>query len=146
MSFGSSSPTESDSDTGSSWGDSDGLEQYRSSSPDVVFLGKNEEDPADAGGEENDSDNEETFSLLDISNLDNEEVCKAAAHNKACQSDVLYATWQDKQIFQGNDEIAQHDQRVCDHADIGKRCEAPDEISPPLTYMEERGVLSPQKP
>ena len=44
---------------------------------------------------------------------------------------------------QGNDDIAQHDQRVCDHADIGKCCEAPDEIGPPLTYMEEHGVFKP---
>ena len=34
----------------------------------------------------------------DISNSDNEETRKAAAHEKACQSDVLYAAWQDKQI------------------------------------------------
>ena len=40
-------------------------------------------------------------------------------------------------------EIAQCDHRVCEHADIGKRCEAPDEIGPPLTYMEERRVFKP---
>ena len=73
------------------------------------------------------------MSLLDISNSDNEEAHKAAAHDKAHQSDVLYTTWRDRQIRQANDDIAQHDQRVCDHADIGKCCEAPDEIGPPLT-------------
>ena len=32
---------------------------------------------------------------------------------------------------------------MCDQADIGKHCEAPDEIGPPLTYMEEHGVFKP---
>ena len=134
-SFGSSSPTESESDTGSSWGDSNSPERYHSGSPDIVFLGKTEED--------NGSDKEETLSLLDISNSDTEEVCKAAARKKACQSDVLYATWRDKQIHQGNDEIGQHDLRVCDHPHTGKCGEAPDQIGPPLSYMEERGVFKP---
>ena len=61
--FGSSSPTESGlddkSDTGSSGSDSGGPKRYRSGSPDVIFLGKNEEDPADAEGEEDGSDDEE---------------------------------------------------------------------------------------
>ena len=85
LSFGSSSPTESESDTGSSWGDSNGLEQYCSGSPDVTFLGKT--------GDDNSSDEEETLSLLDISNSDTEEVCMAAACRRAHQRDVLYATW-----------------------------------------------------
>ena len=80
-------------------------------------------------------------SLLDISNLDNEETHKAAAHEKACQSDVLYTDWQDEEIRQGNDDIAKHDKRVCDRADIGKCCKAPDKIGPPLTYMEEHRVF-----
>ena len=67
------------------------LEQYRSSSSDVVFLGKNEADPADAEGEENGSDDEETLSLKDICNSDDEEARKVAVCDKACQSDVLYA-------------------------------------------------------
>ena len=142
MSFGSSSPTESESNTGSSWGDSDSPEQYHSGSHDVVFLGQHDEDPEDAEGEENGSDEEDTF-LLDITNSDSEEVRKAAAHDKAHQSDVLYAAWRDRQTCQGNDDIAQRDRKVCDHADIGKRCEAPDEIGPPLTYMEEHGVFKP---
>ena len=54
------------------------------------ILGKNEYS-ADAEGEENGSDNEEALSLLDITNSDSKEVCKAVACNKACQSDVLYA-------------------------------------------------------
>ena len=50
------------------------------------------------------------LSLLDISNSDNEEACKAAAHEKARHSNVLYAAWRDKQIRQGNDDIAKHRQ------------------------------------
>ena len=69
-----------ESDTGSSGSDSSSPEQYCSSSPDVIFLGKNEEGPADAEGEKNGSDDEKTLSLLDISNSDNEEARKAAAH------------------------------------------------------------------
>ena len=82
-------------------------------------------------------------SLLDISNLDNVEARKAAVREKACQSDVLYAACQDKEIRQSNDDIAKHDKSVCDHANIGKCCKAPDEIGPPLTYMEECGVFKP---
>ena len=141
-SFGSSTPTESESDTGSSWGDCDSPERYRSGSPDVVFLGKNA-NSADTEGEENGSDDKEALSLLNITNLDSKEVCQAAAHDKAWQSDVLYAAWRDRQICQGNDDIAQHDRRVCDHADVGKCCEALDKIGPLLTYMEERGVFKP---
>ena len=136
-SFGSPSPAESESDTGSSWGDSNGPEQYRSGSPDVIFLGKTEND--------NGSDEEETLSLLDISNSDTEEVCMAAACKKACQSDVLYATWRDLQICQGNNEIGQCDLTVCEHPHAGKHCEAPNQIGPPLSYMEEHGVFKPVK-
>ena len=84
-SFGSSSPTESESDTRSSWGDSDDPERYRSGSPDVIFLGK--------AGDENGSDEEETSSLLDISNSDTEEVHTAAECRKVHQSDALYTAW-----------------------------------------------------
>ena len=138
LSFGSSSPTESESDSGSSWGDSDGPEQYRSGSPDIIFLGKTEDD--------NGSDEEETLSLLDISNSDTEEVHTAAVRRKMRQSDALYAAWQDLQIHQGNYEIGQRDQRVCDHPLAGKRYEAPDQVGPPISYMEERGFLSPRSP
>ena len=62
---------------------------------------------------------------------------------KAHKSDVRYAAWQDKQICQGNEDIAKHDKRVHDHADVGKCCKAPDKIGPPLTYMEERRVFKP---
>ena len=67
-------------------------------------------------------------------------------HEKAHLSDVLYTAWRDEQIHQGDYDIAEHDKRVCDHANIGKCCNAPDEIGPPLTYMEECGVLSLWKP
>ena len=33
--------------------------------------------------------------------------------------------------------------RVCDHPLTGKCCEAPDQVRPPLSYMEERGVFKP---
>ena len=85
LSFGSSSPTKSESDTGSSRGDSNGLEQYLSHSPDVIFLGKTKDD--------NGSGEEETSSILDILNSDTEEVCMATVHRKAHQSDAPYATW-----------------------------------------------------
>ena len=65
---------------------------------DVVLLGEDEEAPADAEEEEDGSDDEGTLSqgmvtLLNITNSDNEETCKAAAHEKACKSDVQYAAW-----------------------------------------------------
>ena len=53
-----------------------------------------------------------TASLLIISNSDNEETRRAAAHEKACQSNVLYTAWQEEQIRQGNDDIAKRDKRV----------------------------------
>ena len=134
-SFSSSSPTESESDTRSSRGDSDSQEWHHSHSPDIVFLGKT--------GDDNGSDKEETLSLLDISNSDTEEVHTAAARRKMSQSDALYATWWDLQILQGNYEIGQHDQRVCDHPLAGKCCEAPNQVGPPISYMEEHGVFKP---
>ena len=67
----------------------------------------------------------------------------AVAHKKACQSDAMYATWQNVQIHQGHFEIEQHDQTVCDHPLAGKHCEAPDQVGPPLSYMEEHGVFKP---
>ena len=134
-SFGSSSPTESESDTESSWGDSDNPEWQRSSSPDVVFVGKT--------GDDNSSDEEKTLSPLDISNSDTEEIRMAAACRKVRQYDALFATWQDLQICQGNYEIGWRDQRVCDHPLAGKCCEAPDQVGPSLSYMEECGVFKP---
>ena len=65
------------------------------------------------------------------------------AHEKACQGDALYATWHDSKIHKGNDEIKQCDSRVCDHPQFGKRCEAPDHVGPPISYMEELGVFKP---
>ena len=77
------------------------------------------------------------------SQSDTKEVCTAAAHDKAHLGDVLYATWRDNQIHKGNDEIRQCDSRVCDHPLFGKRCEAPDQVRPPISYMEECGVFKP---
>ena len=64
-------------------------------------MGEGEEAVADAEEEEDGSDDEEalsqgTVSLLDISNSDNEETHKAAAHEKAHKSDVRYAAWWDE--------------------------------------------------
>ena len=82
-----------------------------------------------------------TVSLLDISNSDNEEARKAAAHEKVHKSDVQFATRQDQQICQGNEAIAQHDKQVHDYADTCRTSKAPDKIGPLLAYMEERGVF-----
>ena len=67
----------------------------------------------------------------------------AAAHEKACLGDVLYAAWHDNQIHKGNDEIKQCDSRVCDHPQFGKHCEAPDQVGPPISYMEKLRVFKP---
>ena len=133
-SLDSSIPTESDSDTESSLSDSDGWEQSRPGSPDVVFLGNAEDDT---------SEEEETISLSGCSKSDTEEVHATAACEKARLGDVLYATWHDNQIHKGNDVIRQCDSRVHDHPLFGKRCEAPDQVGPPISYMEERGVFKP---
>ena len=61
----------------------------------------------------------------------------ATAREKARAGDTLYATWHDNQIQQGNDEIKQCDLRVCDHPHLSNRCEAPDQVGPPISYMEE---------
>ena len=58
---------------------------------------------------------------------------------------MLYATWHDNQIHKGNDEIRQCDSRVHDHPLFGKHCEAPDQVGPPISYMEERGVFKPME-
>ena len=60
-----------------------------------------------------------TVSLLDISNLDNEEAHKAAACETACKSDVQYGAWRDEQICQGNEGITQRDKQVNDYTDSG---------------------------
>ena len=67
----------------------------------------------------------------------------AAVHEKARRSDVLYAAWLDDQICKGIDEIKRRDSSVHDHPLFGKRCEAPDYVGPPISYMEERGVFKP---
>ena len=105
------------------------------SSPDIVLVENDEDD----GSEE-----EETISLTGFSKSDTEGVHVATAvHEKACLGDVLYATWCDNQIHKGNDEIKQCDSMVCDHPQFGKRCEAPDQVGPPISYMEELRVFKP---
>ena len=132
-SLDSSIPGESASNTESSLSDSDGQGRSRPGSPEVVFLGNAEDD----------SSEEEIISLLGFSKSDTEGVRAAAVCEKACLGDVLYATWRDNQIHKGNDEIRQHDRMVHDHPIFGKCCEAPDQVGPPISYMEERGVFKP---
>ena len=67
----------------------------------------------------------------------------AAVCKKARQSDVLYATWRDDQIHMGHDEVKRHDSMVHDHPIPGKRCEVPDVIGPPISYMEKLRMFKP---
>ena len=131
LSFNSSLPTESASDTKSSLDDSGGPERSRPDSPEVFIVGSVDDD----------SREEETISMTGLSKSDTEEVCMAAACEKACVGDTLYAIWRDNQIRQGNDEIKQRDLMVCDHPHLGNCCEAPDQVGPPISYMEELGVF-----
>ena len=113
-----------------------------------------QEDDENTAADEEDkgpSDDEEaqsqgTVSLFDISNSDNEEAHKAAAHKKVHKSDVRFAAWQDEQIHQGNQAIAWHNKQVHDYADTSRTSKAPDKIGPLLTYMEERGYSNPWTP
>ena len=86
---------------------------------------------------------EDPISLSCFSESDTVEVCVAAVHKKARQSDVLYATWLDDQIHMGHDEVKRRDSMVHDHPIPGKRCEAPDVIGPPISYMEELRMFKP---
>ena len=133
LSLDSSIPDESSSDTESSLNDSDGRGRSRPNSPDVVLLGNTEDD-----GLENDIISQSGFSKSDT-----KEVCVGAVREKACRSDVLYAAWLDDQIHKGNDAVKRHDLSVHDHPIFGKRCEAPDYVGPPISYMEERRVFKP---
>ena len=81
--------------------------------------------------------------MTDFLKSDTKGVRAAIAHEKACQGDALYATWCDSEICKGNDEIKQCDSRVCNHPQFGKHCEAPDQVGPPISYMEELGVFKP---
>ena len=74
---------------------------------------------------------------------DSEDAHKAITHEAACKSDVQYGNWQDEQICQGKEGIAQHDKGVNDYANGRKPCKAPDKIGPPIAYMEEHRVFKP---
>ena len=87
---GSQVPSEGSSS--SSW------EHSHSASPQVVLLQGDDEDAAADEEDEGYSDDKQamsqgTVSLLDISNSDNEEACKAAAHDKVHKSDVQFTAW-----------------------------------------------------
>ena len=60
-------------------------------------------------GEANDDGPEEPISLLCFSESDTVEVRMAAVRKKACQSDVLYATWLDDQIHTGHNDVKRRD-------------------------------------
>ena len=106
--------------------------------PEIVLVHGDNDDTAMVGEEDvPHSDDEETLSqgtvsLPDISASDDEETCN-----------VQYGNWQDEQIHQGNEGIAQQDKGIYDYANIRKPCKAPDKISPPLAYNEERRVFKP---
>ena len=125
-SLDSSIPGESASDTETSSSDSDSEGRSRPDSPEIVFL----------GNADNDGPGEDSISLSCFSELDTVEVCMAAVRKKACQSDVLYATWLDDQIHTGHDDVKWHDSTVHDHPIPGKHCEVPDIVGPPISYME----------
>ena len=55
----------------------------------------------------------------------------------------MYTSWQNVQIHQGHFEIEQHDKTVCDHPLPGKHCVAPDQVGPPISYMNKHGVFKP---
>ena len=93
------------------------------------------------GNTADDGQEEETISVTGFSKSDTEEVRVATACEKARAGDALYATWHDNQIRQGNDKIKQHDLRVCDHPHLSNRCEAPDQVGPPIFYMDELRVF-----
>ena len=131
-SLDSSIPGESASDTKTSSSDSDSGGRSRPNSPKVVFLGEADDGPG-----------EEPISLSCFSELDTVEVCTAAVRKKARQSDVLYATWLDDQIHTGNDTVKRRDSMVHDHPIPGKRCEVPDVVGPPISYMEKVKVFKP---
>ena len=131
LSFNSSLPTESASDTESLLDDSGSPERSRPDSPDVFIVGSVDDDGPE----------EETISMTGFSKSDTEEVCMATVRKKARAGDTLYATWRDNQIRQGNNKIKQCDLMVCDHPHLGNRCEAPDQVRPPISYMEELGVF-----
>ena len=115
----------------------------RSASPDIILVKGDDDDTATVGEDDAPySDDEEalsqgTVSLPDIPASDDEDTRKALVCEAACKSDVQYGNWQDEQIRQGNEGIAQWDKGINDYADIGKSCKAPDKTSPPLAYMEE---------
>ena len=85
-----------------------------------------------------------SVSLLDISVSDDEDTCKRKARELAHKSDTDFAVWKDKLISDGTMGLLERDNVVNDYADGGKRRpKNPDFFGPPVTYMEERGVLKP---
>ena len=84
-----------------------------------------------------------TLSLPDISASDNEDTHKAIVCETVCKSDIQYSNWRDNQICQGDDNSSQWDKMTHDYAKVRKTSKAPDNIGPPLTYMEECGAFKP---
>ena len=74
--------------TPSHWMTPSSPERSRPDSPDVFIVGNTDDDDPE----------EETISVTGFSKSDTEEVCVAAACEKAHVGDTLYATWHDNQI------------------------------------------------
>ena len=138
----------------SSWACSDASGSPRSihscsASLEIVSVHDNNDDTAthreeDAPHSDNEANmSQGTLSLPDISASDDEDTRKAIVHEAMWKSDIQYGNWREGQICQGNDSISQRDKTAYDYAEVGKTSKAPDNIGPPLTYMEERGVFKP---
>ena len=81
--------------------------------------------------------------LLDISASDNDETRKCKARDYARRSDTAYAVWKEKQTSDGVKGMEEWDQTVNDYTDGKRRPKNPDPLSPPVSYMEDRGVFQP---
>ena len=84
-----------------------------------------------------------TMSLLDISTSKNEDARKATAYEAVHKSDIQYGNWQDDQIHQGKEGIAQCDKGVNDYADGGRPCETLDKIGPLFPIWKSTGCSNP---
>ena len=84
-----------------------------------------------------------TLSLPDTSASDDEDTHEAIACEAAWKSNIQYGTWRDEQICQGDDGILSGIRLPMIMPKVRKNSKAPDNIGPPLTYMEECMALKP---
>ena len=146
--LGSGDESHAGSQVPSEGSSSGGSEHSHSASPDVVLVQQDDEDTAVGGEDAGHLEDEEALSqgmvsLLNVSTSDNKEAHKAAAHETVCKSGIQYGIWQDEQIHQRNEGIAQHNKQVNDYANGGRPSKTPDKIGPLLSYTEERRVFKP---